>query len=322
MVFSKFLEQALDKDFWSTNNVICFKGDNYPALFFLRLFDFLDAKKVLPACRKNLIVNKLDKASFKGSLYQSFLGKKSFYWSADCCSKGKNDFLKILQNYHGPNFISFFLNDEKRIAKNVLLGKNCRVINLENNLNENLFLDLLKFFDLNFGEKKLNFISDIFKRASALSLDQVCLLIQYLELINARMIEDFRDYLFSIIVNVQPSLFVLSQCFFENKPIPFFKIWGNLYNDYSEMFWLSFWSNQVWRAYYVVSLLQHKDFAKARSLSFRLPFNFIKRDWKNFSLKQLKNEYNFLYENDFAFKRGSAFCFLDLFYAKHFSKNF
>ena len=84
------------------------------------------------------------------------------------------------------------------------------------------------------------------------------------------------------------------------------------------MFWIAFWTNKLFRAYYFIQFFKKKDFAQARSISYGLPFMFVKRDWQNFSLDQLSKYHDFLYTSDFKFKTGSTFYSLDLFYLNHF----
>ena len=71
-----------------------------------------------------------------------------------------------------------------------------------------------------------------------------------------------------------------------------------------------------------IAFLELKDFSAARSFSYRLPFTFIQGDYKNVSLNELANCYKFLYNIDFALKRGFDFCSFDLFYVNYFTKKF
>ncbi len=319
MNFSDFLQQAKTKKIWSNKKVICFKGQNYPILFFNRLFKILHQKNILPAPHKNLFINSTDKKQLQANLQQSFLGQKSFYWLGEYNFKGKdqNKLLDFLTVYKEPHFIAFFLNDEIISCKISSNLKKNTVINMQDIIDESIFKKILKLFDLNFSNEKLKFVSKFFKQTPP-RLDQVCMLMQYLELINSKATNIFYNYLMSTILEMQTPLTLLSQYFFSRQIKPFLKIWSTIYNEYPEMFWISFWSEQIWRAYYVVKFLKQKNYTQARRVSFRLPFTFINKDWKNFCPNSLARQHQFLYNNDFKLKKGSTFCFLDLFYIDHF----
>ena len=322
MNLESFFQQASQKKFWDNKRVVCFKGKEYPFLFYSNLFSYLENKKLLPAKSKNLIISQIDKAKILESLQQSFLGEKTFYWlgeyKATDAIKVKSDIFKFIVNYSGPNFIAFHLDDEKITSKVLTEIKKIDFIEIEEKVDKSLFEKLLKFFGQDLGSSKLDLVRKIFQQTKSLSLEQSYMLMQYLELVNPKMVDDFYDYLSSILIEVQPSLNLLSQYFFSRQKEAFFKVWSSVCNDYSEMFWISFWSEQIWKAYNVVKFLKHKNFTSARSMSFRLPFMFINQGWKNFSLNELANCYQFLYNIDFALKTGSTFCSLDLFYVNHF----
>lgn len=323
--FVDFLKQSNKKEFWLERKVICFKGQDYPYLFFTNLFKFLENEKKLSVSYKNLLINSIDKIKLIGSLQQSFLGEINFYWLGEykIAGTGENkfEFLKYLINYFGPNFISFFLNDEKIPAKLESEFKKITVINLDVEIDKSSFEKILKFYGICFDAKKINFLKKIFKQVSSLSLDKSYMLFQYLELVNTKFLDDFYEYL-SFFITLEPSLFKLSQYFFSREKESFFKIWSKICNDYPQMFWISFWSEQIWKAYNIVKFLDQGKFAQAKSMSFRLPFMFIKQYWKNFSLNELESEHQFLYYNDFMIKKGSTFCGLDLFYFNHFMNKF
>ena len=70
---------------------------------------------------------------------------------------------------------------------------------------------------------------------------------------------------------------------------------------------------QWWR-----NTLSHGD---AKQISFRLPFTFVQKDWRSYSIRELKNAHQFIYTLDYDFKHGSTMAF-DLFFSKFFSNQF
>ena len=181
-------------------------------------------------------------------------------------------------------------------------------------------MKLLNLFEIKINEQKLKVIGDKIFFNSSYTLDVACMLMKYFELINVRYADEFNNYL-SPILGAQISLYALSDAFFSKKEKLFFDLWQDIDSGYSDMFWISFWSDQVFRAYYVVKFLEQKDFVKAKRSSFRLPYNFMKKDYKQFTLEKLANYYEFLFNIDFAIKKGSSFCSLDLFYLNHFASS-
>jgi len=113
MIFTEFLENSINKNFWIKYKIICFTGNDYPFLFFNNFFKKCENKKRLPAEYKSLPLNSTDSIQLMGNLQQSFLGQNNFYWLSECDIKKNTSNLNFLLNYKGPHFISFYLNEEK-----------------------------------------------------------------------------------------------------------------------------------------------------------------------------------------------------------------
>jgi DNA polymerase III delta subunit len=123
-----------------------------------------------------------------------------------------------------------------------------------------------------------------------------------------------RDWLPDMIVP-ELSLFSLSQALFDRKPSSFFKLWKQFSQKYSVPFWITFWSEQLWRAYCYVRLQKNGKEAEAKKIGYRLPFSFLNRSWRNYTLEELKTYHHLLYEIDYQVKNGGSAYALDLFYA-------
>lgn len=326
MNFIDFLNQSINKSFWEEQKPICFLGKDYPFLFFNNFFRLLNEKKILAAPFRPLLLETTDENKLQSHLQQSFLGQKTFYWLGECeakeSAKSKFKMLDFLINYKGPNFIAFYLDEEKVTAKISAALKKITTIELENFVDEQLFKKICTFFDKNFSKEKLEITKKIFSQTKNIQLDQAYLLLQYLEIISTKTAEKSYQYLLSVTTTLKPELNQLSQHFFAKKEKLFFNTWSKIYQDYPDMFWISFWAEQIWRAFYVKKFLTENNFAKAKSLSFRLPFSFLKTDWKTISSNELANAYQFLYTSDFKLKTGSEICFIDIFYLNHFLGSF
>ena len=339
MKLIEFLEQIKQKKQLPTKQVTCFIGNDYPYLFFTKLFSFLDKKQSrlaqclpsrwLPSEYKVLNFESTDKKELQSSLSQTFLGNTSFYWLSNATVKSTDKkgtkLLQFLTKYNGPHTIAFYLDKTKgsKFLKNLNVNvSNVNVIEIDNDLDLTSIKKIFNFFEFKITYNKQKLFNKIFADTlSNFNLDQVCTLMQYFDLIGSKNTDEFVSYLSEIVNKTSPSLNLLGKYFFENKPQQFFNVWSKIEKNYPDIFWISFWSEKIYRAYFVVKFLKDKQEFKAKSLSFGLPYMFLKRDWKSFSLNILSNYHNFLYTNDFKIKTGSKFCFLDLFYLNHFNQS-
>ena len=78
------------------------------------------------------------------------------------------------------------------------------------------------------------------------------------------------------------------------------------------MFWVAFWSEQCWRAYWVCYYQRNRQTTRARSMSYRLPTAFINSYWKKQSPKKLQNLLEKLSFFDTRVKKGSSFTLSEL----------
>ena len=306
------------------NKPICFTGKENPFLFLSTLFFQLKKENILPTPYKNLIFESTDKSELHSSLTQTFLGQTYFYWLGNCTIQSTDKkgikFIDFLSTYKGPHFIGLYLDKIK--GEKFTKKSTFQIIEIEEEFNENDVATILDFFKINLTAEKRNFLHHLLSQNNYnLNLDSILMMLNYIDLIKLDKNGETLNYLSSIIGKQTTSLNLLAKQFFEQKPKELFNTWSKLQNDFSDVFWISFWAEKIYRAYFVVKFLQNKNFTKAKSLSFGLPYSFLNKDWKNFSLNRLSNYYNFLYTNDFKVKIGSTFCFIDLFYLKHFTEN-
>jgi len=321
--FTEFLEQAKKKTFWKKQRVICFSGYNYPIFLFRTLFTFLKEKD---AETLSLLTIETKKQLWE-SLEQCFLGGTSFYWLGNITQTIKKapDLIEVLSLYRGPHSIAFFLPDDYKIS--VSARKRMTMVDMTNACASNDVLKLLAFFDINLTQNKFDVLLDVIKNSDTLSLDNACILFHYLSVTSVRLLGLLRKNL-AAIISPERSLFSLSSAFFKKQERTFFSLWLECCNDYTIPFWTVYWSEQVWRAYYVVTFLKQNNFPAARRFAFRLPSSFIRYDWRNCNLSQLRGAYQMLYDIDFAFKtgssvtQGSTLYSLDLFYCTYFLKRF
>jgi len=318
MDFKSFLSVAITKEFWNSRQKFCFQGSTYPVSFFSALFDHTAKLGVLPAPLQKISLESFDKKHYKALLEQTILGSRTFYWFGDISSEGSDKITKeliaYLLNYTGPNIVGFFISDDAKSGKSKDLP-----ISLETTIDLSGFHTLSVLFEFSFDTKKLDLIKKVFQLNGSLNIDTAYMLMHYIELVNNKLIDDFTPYILNL-VGAQPTLTQLSEQFFAKNSQGFFSTWSKIESDYPPVFWVIFWSEQIWKAYHVIKFLNEKNFVGAKKMSYRLPYAFINRDWQKYTLPDLANAYDNLYSIDFALKRGSNFYSLDLFYSNHFAK--
>jgi hypothetical protein len=319
----EFLKEAKKKKFWGDNRIIVFRSETFSLSFYKTFFSFLKDINVIQITP--LHVEK--KVELWKRLQQSFLGETSFYWLGDIVElvkknkkkKNEPDIVELLSLYRGPHAIAFFLSSQHKISMSA--QKRMFIVDLPHALSFPDICNLFSFFNKKFPVQKQKLIKDITLRAGMISLDTACMLIEYLSVTPIRFIDNLKRHL-TTIIDPELSLYTLSQSFFAKEKKKFFKLWASCANEYSVPFWTVYWSEQLWRAYHVTKFLKENNFHAARRFSFRLPSSFIKYEWRRCSLPELKKSYSMIYDIDFAFKTGSLFCSLDLFYTKYFLGKF
>ena len=314
MDLKQFLAQAKKPEFWATPQAIVFRGEGYPVLFFTRLFAFLRGQGA-PA-RQTLLMATTPPPEVQRTLAQSFLGTSNVYWLGEVPlkpTKKDEKLLAYIGNYQGPHTIAYFVHND---AKGV--GQHALQVLLPAGLSEHRFREM---GTLLCGEQVLRqgeVIAQVFMQSMEIELDVACMLYDYLELLSARTAPSFTAQL-SKIIQPQTSLHALSKAFFERKGREFFSLWSQVKGNYSDMFWLTFFSEQLWQACHVVGLQRAGKLHDAKRVGYRLPFSFFKTTWRKVNPHKLAKAHALLYQGDYALKRGSSFPVLDYFFSKHFS---
>ncbi|MEX0940055.1 MAG: hypothetical protein WDZ41_01715 [Candidatus Babeliales bacterium] len=313
-----FLSKASNRSFFYDSSVIIFSGTSYPLLFCSLL-----QQKIRNITENNYCIidlEQMDIEQFCAQVSMPFLGSTFIYWCGNIGSLDQNKikiFLNFLSNYNGPHVICFFY--EKTTEK---MKKTWLAVELPAQIDQNLFYILYRFLLPNFSENKKNVLAILFEKQSSISLEVACLLMHYFSFLNKNTADYFMRHWFCKIVIPDKSLFTLSTYFFAKKSSAFLNTWQVLSTEYPAMFWLSFWSDQLFKAAHFVKLARKNDFLSAKKIAYRLPFPFIKKDWQLYQAVELMHAHHFLYDLDYHIKNGGSEIYLDLFYAQFFSNNF
>lgn len=295
-----------------SQSVVLLTGESYPLLFCSQLF--ISLKKT-----EQVITPVVDDVSqLRGQLETSFLGQGMQYWlcSFDELSKAnKQAWFSYLHSYTGPHTIFFFSSEVPQP-----IHASWFVVRMPAHVDKELMEHILGWYNGNAKTaraaiEKLAVIHD------QISLDVAVLLVQYALVMGTNSQEFFNTWLDKIIEPTS-SLFTLSQAFFAKQPRQFFTHLAPMDDYYVPQFWISFWSEQLWRASAYLALMQANERADAKRISFRLPFSFLNRDWRRYSHQELQRAHHFLYDIDYQLKHGGSPLALDLFYSKFLTGGF
>ncbi len=309
MELQTFLSNNDNTSKFDGKSVICLTASKYPLLFCQQFVRYLAS-----ACDREIVSSEIgvdNYAAVMASLQSTFLGQRSWYWlrSDDgLSSKAYQAWREYLLSYCGPNKLIFFTC--KPIKK---APSSWCIICLPDQVERSIFPLISQIA----GIKRTIIDSDLYKNQKSISLDTAVLLTQYGTLAGNNW-KQFCNQWLSELVLPETSLFVLSQALFGRRVKLFFTQWKQLVHSYAPQFWIAFWSEQLWRAYCYVRLQKAGKYADAKKIGYRLPFSFLNRDWRNYSLRELCEAHHFLYGVDFHLKNGGNEVGLDLFYAKFF----
>ena len=297
-----------------TQPVMLFSGKEYPVLFFAALLHRL--RSTYQPVPKTVSYQTGSFSILLAQLSTTFLGRQDLLWLGDISSledaATKKQLLALLPSYQGPHALIGYVHQDDLSAR-----LSC-VISLDEPLAACAQRAAITFL---FPHVAHEVLEDLLKTVRSSSLDHLVLLANYAGVVG-KNIRPFKQEWVTTIIAPEASLFTLSQYFFARKTELFWPLWHSLKEQYAAPFWTTYWSEQLWRAHYVIKLYKEQKITEAKQLSYRLPFSFLQRDWKTISCEELQQAHHFLYEGDYAFKNGGSEFFLEVFYATFLAKQF
>jgi hypothetical protein len=314
MVVQKFLEHISKTKQLPQGDVFCFSGREYPLLFFYYLTSFL---KKHGTAIETINCTDVDIVSIKSLLsMMSFSGAVTYYLEnfVGLPAKKQQELLDFLRAYAGPHRVVFFSDTAVSAAQVTSIELPSEVAPRD------YFLIRFLVNGASLSDKT-EFASELVMRTDQLSLDKACFFAQYEALIGKNSDEFFSEWM-KHLAEPTSSLFTLSQYFFSKKNRLFFRQWSYMCDLYLPPFWISFWADQLWRAYMYVELMQQKKVAEAKKAQYKLPFSFINRDWSAYSLDELRDAHHCLATIDFQLKNGSSDIGLEYFFTQFFDRKF
>lgn len=313
------LRQSSSDPFFPDKKLLFFSitTNEYPLLFCSRLMPLLEKRigeKIIP-----IDLDAVEFEELKATFTTLFLGNYHYYWlrSFDLLEKSRRQaVIDYLGSYGGPHRLIFFSTESlEKVVKNPYT----QLFSLPATITKDELLDyaILHYGSLHARQKL--FFDYLGKQQ--FSLDIGYLLMQYAPILIFSSRQEFEEW-FATISTPTSSLFQLSQFFFSAQSSAFFDQWRLVGPRYGEQFWLSFWSEQLWRAYFFIWYAQKGDWNSAKKIGNKLPFSFLQRDWKRHQLRDLQKAHAYLYLIDYRIKHGGGTHALDLFYHKFLNKQF
>jgi len=284
-------------------SVFCFTGRANQPTFFSRLLGsgLFNASAV--------DVTATDPVQARAQLATTFLGKRQFFWLSSLQEAGvavEKRWLEYLKKYAGPNTVALFLSDEKKIMPG------WAVVTVTEKKDLTLLNRLAVLFGSPLTDEQLRVIGGALRSWQALSLDTMVLLIDYVGVAGESLPLFLSSSLQEVVASDVP-FFELSGFFFARDVTRFFDGWRRLGTQYQPQFWLTLWSEQLFRAYFYVLCRKEGRLADAKRISWRLPFSFTQRDWKQYESEVLRSAHHRLTNLDHELKNGSSQLGLDLF---------
>lgn len=319
-----FIVRSQNCSFFKNVATINFFGaEVYPLLFFSTIVESIKKNSSLSI----QTINWADQsdAQIAASLKTLFLGMRMAYWLGnleDLEAARKKKWSAFLVEYSGPHLVLFYTKGSLEIeqSNNVRNDLLKEYVEVPSEVNKATSLQLLNLYYPEYGSRNQAFVSAIFARTDVISLDQLDLLKQYGRLIGKNQ-NDFIDQWLNLLIIPEKSLFTLSQYFFAQESQKFFALWATIASDYPAAFWVVFWSEQLFRACNYVQLMNQRKGADAKRIAFRLPFSFMQRDWRLYTVQKLRDAHTTIYQIDFSIKNGGSENALDLFYSRFFQKD-
>ncbi len=275
----------------TNSHVYCLVSSRYSSFFYPIIKQVF--QKELPIISIDTIETE---AALKASLEISLLGSKVAYWISSSLIETYPSLIPYLAHYRGPHTIIFF--NSKPIDAVTIAP-----IEFPAEIDYLLFSQLFTFLYPLQAKTKTDIFKAIFKKHTTLPFDTAYLLMHYSILVGNNSDAFIKDWL-PLLIIPEKSLFTLSSHFFAKKEHLFFELWNAIASDYGEPFWLTFWSDQLFKAHAFITYTLNNNYIQAKRIAYRLPFSFMQKDWRSLSALELKNAHDYLYTVDWNIKNG------------------
>jgi len=249
-------------------------------------------------------------AAWAAELSQSFLGQTQVYWLASMTgytksSKVREQVQSFLRTYQGPHAVWGVCTQE--VAADYSGAKKQVVSPLISVQDMGEVSGLLGYVR---SAKVLEALS-LFGPRDMVSLDTVTQVLWHADYVPMKERAQTAHFLQSLLPQ-EAALSHLAELFFKRKKEAFFAAWQRCSAQYGDMFWISFWAEQLWRAYWVCFYMKRGQQTRAKGMAFRLPASFFLQEWRQHTPEGLLAWYEAVAFFDASLKKGSVRTISDL----------
>ena len=319
---ASFLAKCTGSSFWENHSVIWMVGQTYPGVFIDQLLCYLDmrASMIVPVSR--CIASYHTIAEIMGSIGQTFLGQRRIICLGDVGAKNDAAFKQLrdyLASYQGPHTIICFSSEQLCMAlEKKSIGLQVGIVSVDDVFDAKLYIQTMRLFSYGRAMQQPALVKQLLMLVPRLSLEQVCVMGRHGMLMGSVGPEAYIAHM-QRLVAPDYSLRELMQAFFNKKGSSFYRLWAKLESLYTPIFWLVFFSNQLWQAHGCLTYTARKEFAAAKRIGYRLPG--AGRGLR-LTLQELEQAHIFLMRAEYLLKNGSDGNVFDLFFLRFFSDGF
>ncbi|MCL4380300.1 hypothetical protein M1466_02310 [Candidatus Dependentiae bacterium] len=146
-------------------------------------------------------------------------------------------------------------------------------------------------------------LQQVFAHQQSLPTVTVFALLPYAQLLGGR-VQEFIEQRLSALMPVQESLFDVSAALLARDARKFTQLYTAMLDSYPSHFWVTWWSEQLFKAHGYIVAKQQKNAAASAAISSRLPFSFLERDYRLVKQEQIRIALQELYWVDYWLKNG------------------
>ncbi len=285
--------------------------------FIPMLFNYICAEKKISLI--TLSVREKSMRDMKEILESTFLGQAHWYgiWDLELVSKNTiSTFVDYLMQYKGPHILIICSSADSSFMAEI--KKSAFVVPTELSTQQVAGLSTVLPPRL-FNAPTLQLIAT---RDASVPFVSLLAAMPYIPVLGRALIPLFKEqYLPRLIKSDMGSLFAFTDLLWQRKIAAFYAYWAEIRGLYAPQFWLSFWSDQFFRAYAYSYCMKRKETALAQQVAARkLSFIYIKSTWQSVPLDLLITVHEMIYRIDYSSKSGGTTDMIEYIYQRWFTE--